>query len=203
MTGNSGGILVTDEFGPTHDNVIEHNLVSNNASDCGITMPSHNGLAVNPTTLATNPTLGGVYDNTVRDNQVLNNGLTGFGAGVLIAAPFPGTGSYDNDVEGNLIEGNGLSGVTLHSHTPGAFIGGNSIKGNLIGVNNLTGDAPLSPASGLGAAPPQFQADTQTTGILVWSLVTPTSITISDNTIPANLDRDLAEPARQRPHRSY
>jgi len=47
VTGNSGGILLSDEFGPTHDNVIEHNLVSNNASDCGITMPSHNGLAVN------------------------------------------------------------------------------------------------------------------------------------------------------------
>jgi len=57
VTGNSGGILLSDEFGPTHGNVIEHNLVSNNASDCGITMPSHNGLAVNPATLAPNPSL--------------------------------------------------------------------------------------------------------------------------------------------------
>jgi parallel beta-helix repeat protein len=176
VTGNSGGILLTDEFGPNHDNVIEHNLVTDNASDCGITLPSHNGLAVNPATLATNPSLGGVYDNTLRDNVVVANGLTGFGAGVLIAAPFPGSGSYDNSVDGNVIEHNGLSGVTLHSHAPGAFIGGNQIEHNLIGVNDLTGDTPLSPT-------PPFQADTQTTGILVWSLATPTSITISGNTI--------------------
>jgi parallel beta-helix repeat protein len=182
VTGNSGGILLSDEFGPTHGNVIEHNLVSNNASDCGITLPSHNGLAVNPTTLTPTPSLGGVYDNTIRGNIVLSNGLTGFGAGVLIAAPFPGSASYDNVVEGNLIENNGLAGVTLHSHAPGAFIGGNQIVHNLIGVNNLTGDTPLSPASGPFAAPVQFQGDTQTTGILVWSLVTPTAITIADNT---------------------
>ena len=183
VTGNSGGILLSDEFGPTHGNVIEHNLVSNNASDCGITMPSHNGLAVNPATLAPNPSLGGVYDNTVRNNVVLSNGLTGFGAGVLLAAPFPGSASYDNVVEGNLIENNGISGVTLHSHAPGAFIGGNEIVHNIIGVNNLTGDTPLSPPTGLGAAPVQFQADMQTTGVLVWSLLTPQSITIADNVI--------------------
>ena len=181
VTGNSGGILLSDEFGPTHDNVIEHNLVSNNASDCGITMPSHNGLAVNPATLAPNPSLGGVYNNTVRNNVVLSNGLTGFGAGVLLAAPFPGSASYNNVIEGNLIENNGIAGVTLHSHAPGAFIGGNEIEHNIIGVNNLTGDTPLSPPTGLGAAPIQFQADMQTTGVLVWSLVTPQSITISDN----------------------
>jgi len=41
-------------------------------------------------------------------------------------------------VEGNLLENNGISGVTLHSHAPGAFIGGNVIEHNIIGVNNLT-----------------------------------------------------------------
>ena len=40
--GNSGGILLTDEFGPTHDNLIARNLVRNNVNDCGITIPSHN-----------------------------------------------------------------------------------------------------------------------------------------------------------------
>ena len=39
--GNSGGILLTDEFGPTHDNLIADNLVLNNVLDCGITIPSH------------------------------------------------------------------------------------------------------------------------------------------------------------------
>jgi len=183
VTNDSGGILLTDEFGPTHGNVIEHNLVSNNAADCGITLPSHNGLAVNPTTLAPNPALGGVYDNTVRDNTVVSNGLKGFGAGVLIAAPFPGSASYDNVIQGNVLENNGLAGVTMHSHAPGAYIGGNQVLDNLIGVNNLLGDAPLSPATGPGAAPLAFQADNQTTGILVWSIATATPITISDNTI--------------------
>jgi nitrous oxidase accessory protein NosD len=183
VTGNSGGILLTDEFGPTHGNSIDHNIVSNNASDCGITLPSHNGLAVNPATLAPAPALAGVYDNTVSNNTILTNGLTGFGAGVVIAAPFPGSASYDNVVRHNLIEGNGISGVTVHSHAPGAFVGGNQILSNTIGVNNLTGDAPLSPASGPGAAPIQYQADTQTTGILVWSLATPTTVTIANNTI--------------------
>jgi nitrous oxidase accessory protein NosD len=183
VTGNSGGILLTDEFGPNHGNSIDHNLVSNNASDCGITLPSHNGLAVNPATLTPAPSLAGVYDNTVSDNTILSNGLTGFGAGVVIAAPFPGSASYDNIVRRNLIEGNGISGVTLHSHAPGAFVGGNRILSNTIGVNNLTGDTPLSPATGPGAAPIQYQADTQTTGILVWSLATPTTVTIANNTI--------------------
>ncbi len=183
VTGNSGGILLTDEFGPTHGNSIDHNIVSNNADDCGVTLPSHNGLAVNPTTLAPSPSLAGVYDNTVSNNTIVANGLKGFGAGVVIAAPFPGSASYDNVVSHNLIEGNGLAGVTLHSHAPGAFVGGNQILRNTIGVNNLTGDSPLSPATGPFAEPVQFQADTQTTGILVWSLATPTSVTIANNTI--------------------
>jgi parallel beta-helix repeat protein len=183
VTGNSGGILLTDEFGPTHGNTIDHNIVSNNSSDCGITLPSHNGLAVNPTTLAPAPSLAGVYGNTVSNNTILSNGLTGFGAGVVIAAPFPGSAAYNNVVSHNLIEGNGISGVTIHSHAPGAFVGGNQILRNTIGVNNLTGDAPLSPAAGPFAEPAQFQADTATTGILVWSLATPTTVTIAGNTI--------------------
>ena len=183
VTGNSGGILLTDEFGPTHGNSIVHNIVTNNVADCGITLPSHNGLAIDPTTLAPNPALAGVYDNRVSGNTIIGNGLKGFGAGVVIAAPFPGSASYDNTVDHNLIEGNGLAGVTLHSHAPGAFVGGNRILGNVIGVNDLTGDTPLSPATGPFAEAAQYQADTQTTGVLVWSLATPTSVTIAGNTI--------------------
>ena len=39
VTKNSGGILLTDEFGPTDGNVIEHNLVTNNASDSASRCP--------------------------------------------------------------------------------------------------------------------------------------------------------------------
>jgi hypothetical protein len=38
-------------------------------------------------------------------------------------------------IEDNAITGNGLAGVTIHSHAPGAFVGGNRILNNLIGSN--------------------------------------------------------------------
>ncbi len=169
VTGNAGGILLTDEFGPTHGNLIAGNVVALNASDCGITLPSHN-LALDPTTHKFMPTFGGVYDNVVRNNVIAGNG----GAGVGIFAPFPGTASYNNVVEDNAITNNGNAGVSLHGHGPGpgAFVGGNKILNNLIGINNTSGDADVSPT-----------ADMATTGILIWSAATPITVTISGNTI--------------------
>ncbi len=174
VTGNAGGILLTDEFGPTYGNLIAGNVVTDNAYDCGITLPSHN-LGRDPQTGKLMPTFGGVYDNTVRNNILLDNGLKGQGAGVLIAAPFPGAASYGNVIEGNTIAGSGLAGVTIHSHAPGAWVGDNVIRNNVIGTNNLGGDPDVSPT-----------ADTATTGILVWSAATPIKVTISGNTIFGN-----------------
>ncbi len=139
---NSGGILLTDETGPTHGNLVEGNVVDGNAYDCGITMPSHNGKAVTASgTLQ--PTLGGVYDNTVTRNFIFDDGLAdGAGAGVLIADPFPGTADYNNTVSDNTIEGNGNPGVTMHEHAPGTYLGGNVITGNtLSSVNGLVHQA--------------------------------------------------------------
>ena len=93
------------------------------------------------------PAFGGVYANVVRNNIVLDNGLLGQGAGVLIAAPAPGTASYNNVIEGNTISANGLAGVTIHGHALGAFVGGNEILDNLIGRNNIDGDADVSPTA--------------------------------------------------------
>ena len=168
VTGNAGGILLTDESGPTHGNLIAGNVVALNASDCGITLPSHN-LALDPTTHKFMPSFGGVYDNIVRNNIIASNG----GAGVGIFAPAPGTASYNNVVEDNAITGNGNAGVSLHGHGPGpgAFVGGNKILNNLIGTNNTGGDHDVSPA------------DPQPTGILVWSAATPITVTISGNRI--------------------
>jgi hypothetical protein len=163
VTHNSGGILVADEFGPSYGNLIAHNSVIDNLADCGITVSSHNGLAVNPTTLATNPSLAGVYDNTIENNTIVGNG----GAGVQLAAPFPGAASYDNTVDHNVIEENGHVGVTIQAHAPGAYIGGNRVIANRIGINNLTGDSAVP--------------DTATTAVLVWSAVTPVAETISGN----------------------
>ncbi len=167
VNGNVGGILLTDEFGPTHGNLIAGNVVTDNIYDCGITLPSHN-LAIDPKTLKLMPSFGGVYDNVVRNNITTGNG----GAGVGMFAPFPGAASYNNVVSGNAISGNGEAGVSLHAHAPGAYIGGNQILNNIIGPNNLGGDHDVTPAP-----------DLATTGILVWSAATPIKVTITGNTL--------------------
>jgi nitrous oxidase accessory protein NosD len=171
--GNSGGILLTDEYGPTHGNVVSRNYVVGNTRDCGITLPGHN-LAFNPETGQLDPTFGGVYDNLVARNVVMGNGVEGFGAGVGIFAPQTFTASYDNTVSSNLIEGNGLAGISVHSHQANAYVNDNVFTDNTIGANNVD----LAD----GADPPG-PADKQTTGILVWSAATTYDVTIKGNTI--------------------
>jgi Right handed beta helix region len=171
--GNSGGILLTDEYGPNHGNVVRRNYVVGNTKDCGITLPGHN-LAFDPSTGQLDPTFGGVYDNTVVRNVVMDNGVEGFGAGVGIFAPETFTGSYDNTVLDNLIEGNGLAGISVHSHQANAYVNGNVFTDNTIGQNNVD----LAD----GADPPG-PADNETTGILVWSDATVYNVTIKGNTI--------------------
>ncbi len=177
---NSGGVLLTDETGPTDHNLIEGNIVTRNASDCGITVPGHNPNALTAAGKP-QPSVAGVYDNVIKHNIVTANGLKGDGAGVLFANASAGTASYNNLVEGNYIAGNGLSGVTMHAHTvgPGQFedLSGNKIVGNVIGKNNIDGDTLDSPAS---------PEDLQTTGVLVFSGGTPVSVTIARNRIFRN-----------------
>ena len=171
--GNAGGILLTDEYGPNHGNIVRRNYVVGNTKDCGITLPGHN-LAFDPATGQLDPTFGGVYDNTVVHNVVEGNGVQGFGAGVGIFAPESFTGSYDNTVSYNLIEGNGLAGISVHSHQANAYVNGNVFTNNTIGQNNVD--------LGDGADPPG-PADNETTGILVWSAATVYTVTIKGNTI--------------------
>jgi hypothetical protein len=170
--GNSGGILLTDEFGPTHDNLIARNQVRDNVGDCGITIPSHN-LGIDPATGKPDPSFGGVYRNKVVGNVVTGNGTEGFGAGIGVFAPAPFSASYDNLISGNFIAGNGLAGISVHSHAPNAFVDGNVFTRNVIGTNNVTLEdgADVSPK------------DTQTTGILIWSAVTPYHLTVTNNVI--------------------
>lgn len=165
VTGNSGGVLLTDEWGPTDHNKVLHNLITENQYDCGVTLPSHNPNAVdsngNP-----QPTMGGVYDNVVAHNRITHNGMLGEGAGVLIATPAAGTGSYHNRIAHNVIYGNDLSGVTMHAHATGSGPAGpvdmndNVVTHNRIGQNNLGGDQP---------DPPSGATDSSYTGILVYS----------------------------------
>ena len=174
---NSGGVLLSDDTGPTHDNLVANNVVTGNASDCGITVPGHNPNALNAKGQP-QPSVAGVYDNVIRGNVVTNNGNKGEGAGVLFANAGPGTASYDNLVQGNYIAGNELAGVTMHAHTipPGTFedLNGNRVIGNAIGKNNLGGDPLDAPAS---------PTDKKTTGVLVFSGGTPVTVTIAFNHI--------------------
>jgi parallel beta-helix repeat protein len=171
VTANSGGILLSDDTGPTYGNLIESNNVFDNVLDCGITIAGHVPAAV-----------GGVYDNKILGNRVTGNGVSGQGAGVLLATEVPGNGNpdtggavYDNLVQGNYLAGNGLGGVTLHSHAPDENLNGNVVIGNVIGTNNLDPDQDFVPFG------PQF-FDGKTTGVIV-AAVSDVTITIARNLI--------------------
>jgi hypothetical protein len=164
ITRNAGGILVTDEFGPTHANVISWNHVWRNDFDCGITVPGHNPNAVSSTGQP-QPSMAGVYGNRIVHNVVNRNGLKGEGAGILFAGAGPGTGSYDNFVGWNTTNGNELAGITVHSHAPDTDVNGNRFVGNWASHNNLGGD----PDAGV----------TKSTDILVFSAGDPITGTVA------------------------
>jgi nitrous oxidase accessory protein NosD len=128
---NVGGILITDETGPSHGNLIARNVSHDNLEDCGITLPSHNPMATSDSSKA------GVYDNTVVDNVSRGNG----GAGVGMFAPMPGTASYDNRVIGNTLTDNGEAGIAIHAHAPGQNVAGNVIVANQVAGNGVDPDA--------------------------------------------------------------
>jgi parallel beta-helix repeat protein len=167
-TDNSGGILVSDDTGPTAHNRLIGNTVANNVLDCGVTIVAHSPKGA-PNGVR-NPSVAGVFDNEIAGNNVYGNGTQGDGAGVLLATPVPGGADYNNTIEANNIHGNGQSGVTVHSHVPGQDLKGNVVRANLIGTNNLDGDSGFMPA------------DTQTTGVLVGTSA-PLSIQVIGNII--------------------
>ncbi len=162
VTGNAGGILVTDDTGPNHDNLITGNsVVRNMGGDCGITLPSHSGK--------------GVYDNTVSGNDSSYNS----GPGVGMFAPGPGSKTYGNVVINNTIHGDQKAGIAMHNHAapgvgkvppvaPAVIFNDNKIVGNDISDNTAdTGDA----------------ATPGPTGINIFSVGPMTGTVISQNTI--------------------
>lgn len=181
---NAGGLLLTDEKGPTAFNNITGNTVLGNVLDCGITLAGHNAEAVilsaapgPPQMVGLAQSVGGVYSNVIERNTVNSNGTKGQGGGVLLAAGPPGAGVYNNTVSHNKAEGNGLAGITLHSHAPGQDLNGNDISHNIIGKNGVNGypnGAPGDSDAGVSG----------TVGILLWSAVTPLSGTsLAGNTV--------------------
>ncbi|MBV9338943.1 MAG: right-handed parallel beta-helix repeat-containing protein [Solirubrobacterales bacterium] len=154
---NIGGILITDETGPSRGNLIAHNVSRDNGEDCGITLPSHNPDAV------AHPSQAGVHDNWVIGNVSVRNG----GAGVGMFAPAPGTASYDNHVIGNITRDNGEAGIAIHAHAPGQNVSGNVIVGNRVSGNGI------DPDSGSG----------HPTGIALFSAASPATVTVAHNQI--------------------
>jgi parallel beta-helix repeat protein len=187
VTGNSDGILLTDDYGPNSYNLVEGNIVDDNLSECGIVLPSHSSTAVtfDPTTFAVtsvNPTQGGVYGNVVRDNVADDNGTNpaplafgggGSGSGIGLFGSGPGSAVYNNVVEDNEASGNGLAGILIHAHHPGGeYLDGNSFVHNDLGTNNTLGDGFDGPPT----------TDFQPTGIAVFS-VPNVHMTIAHNRI--------------------
>jgi hypothetical protein len=175
---NSGGILLSDEVGPTANNVIAHNVVINNNDDCGITVVGHN-----PNAFAngkTAPSVAGVYSNTIADNVADHNGVVGQGAGIILAGAGPGTAVYHNVISGNTAHANGLAGVTLHDHAPGQFLDGNVIVGNNFDGNDTTGGPGNTPGdqdTGQGGL-------TQSADVIIFSAVDIVKYTVvSDNVL--------------------
>jgi parallel beta-helix repeat protein len=137
---NSGGILLSDDTGATHDNLILGNTVQNNPFDCGVTLASHplfNG----------GPTAAGVFHNTITGNVSTHNGfqVPGAGAGVGLFSPAPFTMTYGNVVVNNVLTDNGLPGVAMHAHAPGATLSDNMIAGNNISGNGADTDDTATP----------------------------------------------------------
>lgn len=192
---NADGVLLTDDYGPNFANTVSWNNVSDNAVECGITLPSHSSDAVSydTTTMQVtgrNPTLGGVYDNSIVHNVANDNGTvpyspapgveSGSGAGVGLFGSGPGSAVYDNFVAWNSLSGNGLAGITVHAHLPGGEdVNGNRFIANFIGTNNVVGD-PEDGTPGI--------SDPVTTGISVYSGAATLKVTIARNYIADNTD---------------
>jgi hypothetical protein len=167
---NAGGYLVSDETGPTHDNLITGNVVRNNVFDCGITIPTHPPADPNQHGVPF-----GIHDNTISNNVVSGNGVNGEGAGVGLFGFIPGGRVSDNLVTGNIITNNGLPGIAVHAHSPGLNFTNNRYVGNYIAANGADTDDAATPGA---------------TGINVYSLF-PIYGTVAEQNVIKSEDVDL------------
>jgi hypothetical protein len=138
---NVGGILLTDEEGPTAHNEIDHNQVLDNSKDCGITLASHYFTIPGPV----DPADGGVYENTIEHNTSNNNGAAGIG---LFAGP-PGAAAWGNVVAHNTANGNGLPGIAIHSHFGFQNAENNVVMDNFVSGNGEDDDAGTGADTGI------------------------------------------------------
>ena len=139
---NSGGILTSDETGPSTHNLISENFVHDNVFDCGITLASHPPAAVTGANLSF-----GVWYNTISRNASMRNGTQTPGAGVGIFAPSPGTTNTGNVVIDNDIRDNGATGVAMHNHAAPPSAPPVNLNDNAIVGNRFSGNGPDNPGA--------------------------------------------------------
>ncbi len=158
---NAGGILLSDDTGPTNANLIQENEVRDNVYDCGITMASHA-----PATVTGSAVPLGVFDNTVARNELTGNGVKppGSGAGVGMFAPGPHNATYGNVVVGNRLIGNGAGGVAMHNHAPTHNI---ILSDNVITGNYIAGNGPDSAVGTMGPTGISLLGTTAVSGTLI------------------------------------
>ncbi len=164
ITGNADGILISDDTGPSHGNLLSNNNITDNPAECGVVLASHPPMGSTPPGFATHY---GVYDNTVSENVVSKNGVTVGGAGVGLFSDGEGQGrASGNVIIRNTLTGNGIPGVALHTHVGPSFglpadnMSGNQIIGNFIAGNGPDTDDTATPGptgininSGAGGSP--------------------------------------------------
>jgi hypothetical protein len=139
ITGNADGVLISDETGESHHNLLVHNIIKDNPLECGIVLASHP--PGGHTTFPFAPHFG-VNHNAIADNLSQGNGVQIGGAGAGMFSDGAGQGTVsDNVIIHNKLIGNGLGGVALHTHVGPAFglpadnMSGNQIIGNTIAGN--------------------------------------------------------------------
>jgi len=180
---NSGGILTSDETGPSGHNLISENFVHDNVYDCGITLASHGPAALTGAKLPF-----GVWYNTISRNTSVRNGTETPGAGVGIFAPFPGTTDTGNVVIDNDIRDNGSTGVAMHNHAAPPLAPPVNMNDNVIVGNRFSGNGPDNP----GAPTPG------PTAINIFSMGPLTGTVVSQNTFEKEaIDVGFSAPAGQ------
>jgi hypothetical protein len=132
---NVGGILLTDENGPTYGNMISDNAVLNNTKDCGITLASHWFSLQAPAA----PDVSGIYRNTVMHNTSNGNGA----AGIMIHSHTPLQYVDNNVITNNTLAGNGIDGDNPIDDAPtgiSVFSAVIPIPNTVISANRVSGE---------------------------------------------------------------
>jgi hypothetical protein len=149
ISGNGDGVLISDETGESHHNLLIRNIITDNPPECGVVLASHPPVGAAPPYFAPHY---GVDNNTVSENVVSRNGVKVGGAGVGLFSDGEGPGRVSgNVIIRNELTDNGIPGVALHTHVGPAFgapaddMSGNMIIGNFISGNGADTDDTATP----------------------------------------------------------